>query len=148
MVRRHRHKLALATLLLASSVTSLGGTSCSTEPSCESVCDNYIDLCVSDLDTDPAYNACLETCTGSNNDIPAACGTQRDEVLICLADAESLDCASPQSSAACEEQNGTLYECLVKEAGGSGGSGGSGGGGGSGGAAASTSSAGGTAPEP
>lgn len=106
--------LAVAGALL----TAPGG--CGGEPSCDSLCDNYLDLCVG-VDADDAdRNACLESCQGVVNDIPSSCGTARDEALSCLSDAESLECSNALASASCEAEVTELFDCWAESGQGSG----------------------------
>lgn len=98
--------LAFGTLTLAD---------CAGAASCDAVCDNVLDKCFDDafglIDEDAVRNDCMEQCAQRSDTVPEKCAAERDEVLSCLAQAESIDCDEPQLSAACSDANQELAEC-------------------------------------
>ena len=102
---------------------------CGARATCDDLCDNVLDKCSSDFGTygeyeDVARNNCLEECAQRSNSVPEKCALEKDDVLSCLADADSLDCADAQQSASCATENAALNSCVFGSNTGDGGSGG------------------------
>jgi hypothetical protein len=107
---------------------------CGGQATCDDLCDNLLDKCASDFGEfgeyeDVVRNDCLEQCAQRSNAVPEKCALEKDDVLSCLADADSLDCSDAQQSASCANENAALNACVFGSS--NDGGGGSGGGGGS-----------------
>ncbi|NUO52473.1 MAG: hypothetical protein HOV80_26800 [Polyangiaceae bacterium] len=98
---------------LAAAVAALGLAHCSGAATCDAVCDNVLDKCTDGFlgSSDAARNDCVEQCSQRSEAVPDSCAAERDEVLSCLAKAESIDCNDPQRSAACTDENEALARC-------------------------------------
>jgi hypothetical protein len=100
-------------LTIAAAVAALGLAHCSGAATCDAVCDNVLDKCTDGFlgSSDAARNDCVEECSQRAEAVPDECAEERDEVLSCLARAESVDCDDPQRSAACTDENEALAKC-------------------------------------
>jgi hypothetical protein len=105
-------------LLLGTAIAAPLLAEACTHASCDALCSNAADKC-SDKNPQSYRNTCLEQCAGHVNALPAACNTQRDDLLSCVATAPSVNCDDPQSSQACTPEAQALNDC-VKQAGGCG----------------------------
>lgn len=115
MVTPFRLTFRARLVLVGALAVATAFAACSDDPSCEAVCDNVLDKCGGAGD-DVAGNACLEECRQRTQEIPSSCEAQRDDVLVCLADAESVDCNDPLVSAACTTQADALVRCAESPA--------------------------------
>ncbi len=100
-------------LTLVAAVAVLGLTHCSGAATCDAVCDNVLDKCTDGFlgSSDAARNDCVEQCSQRAEAVPDGCAAERDDVLSCLAMAESIDCDDPQRSSACTDENEALAKC-------------------------------------
>ena len=122
MTSLHRARSLLATvtapLLLALPML----VHCGGQATCDDVCDNVLDKCGGATD-EVARNACLEQCAQRVEAVPTKCAADRDGLLTCVADAESVDCLDPARSAACSAESEALDACALDGGSGGGGSG-------------------------